>query len=224
MKNKKLAILVAAMTILTGCSSPTLSLNEEESKVVDGYLQKEESSNSKTSDNEYDSDCDYPTGVLGIEPTKAFEEVYMPVAAIIDSYEEEECLHFFDEVEDLLDDLGYEYTYEVDAYDDYDRWIIVKDSDADAEIRIYGHYDEFANVNVSEEDIRYDLSCIEYQAGNYYGITDLPTLTNEPCKHGVDDNHEIPDSYEYVNIGWPENSITNVASTEDVRKFFFIIE
>lgn len=88
-------------------------------------------------------------------------------------------------------------------------------------IRIYGYYDEFANVNVSEEDIRYDLTCIEYQSEQYYGIADTPNLYDEPCKHGIDDQHEASDSCECKNISWPENAITNVESTEDIRRFFF---
>ncbi|WP_022756222.1 hypothetical protein [Butyrivibrio fibrisolvens] len=221
MKNKVIATFLAIATILTGCSSPVLigeSTNDsqEDLSILDNSVDE-------VSDTTISS-IDYPTAVLGMAPTKAFEEVFMPVAEIIDSYEDDQCLHFFNEVEDILNSLGYEYTYEVDAYDDYDKWIIVKDPDADAEIRIYGHYDEFDNVNVSDEDIRYDLSCIEYQSGSYYGIVDTPNLYNEPCKHGVDDNHAMLESYEYKNISWPENAVTNVDSREDVRRFFFITE
>lgn len=214
MKNKLFSTLLYGATVLAECASQVQSANNKINK----------SSAAKTSENNYVSKCQYPTGVLGIRPTKAFEEVYMKIAAIIDSFEKGDCLHYFKEVEELLDRLGYEYTYEVDAFCEYDRWIIVKDPEANAEIRIYGNYDEFDNVDVSNDNIIYDLSCIEYQSGQYYGITDIPNLHGDPCKHGVDTSHKVSNSYKYVNISWPENAITNVGSTEDVRRFFFITE
>lgn len=232
MKNKVIVALTAIAAILTGCSAPLISKGEIEAikEVVESASEasvpdeSEVAKESEEAEDSNNSNSDYPTGVLGIAPTKTFEEVYMPIAAIVDSYEEDHCLHYLNEVEDMLDSLGYCYTYEDEATNEYDIWIVVEDPDADAEIRIYGYYDEFANVEVSEEDIRYDLTCVEYRCGQYYGITDTPNLYNEPCKHGVDDKHEVSDDCEYKNISWEENAITNVDSTEDVRRFFFVTE
>lgn len=214
MKNKLFSTLLFGAAALAECASQVQPSNNKVNK----------SSVAKAPDNKYVSSCNYPTGVLGMRPTRAFEEVYMKIAAIIDSFEKGDCQYYFKEVEDLLDNLGYEYTYEVDAFCEYDRWIIVKDPEANAEIRIYGCYDEYDNVDVSGDNIIYDLTCIEYQSGQYYGITDMPNLIGESCKHGVDTSHKVSASYGYANISRPENSITNVGSTEAVRRFFFITE
>lgn len=141
-REKRILVTVLLATVLVGCGKMDLAINDVDESPVSSTVEEATEENVATSEALEDDEIsleadgtngDYLTGVLEMAPTKTFEEVFMSVAAIVDSYEEEQCLHYLNEVEDMLDSMGYKYSYEKDACSDCDIWIIVEDPDADAE-------------------------------------------------------------------------------------------
>ncbi len=147
MKNKKLAILVAAMTILTGCSSPAIKDKHSNDAQQESSYIVEESNETTSSEsglsNEEASVTSSDEAVFGITRSELYMNVFRE---LVDNFGMSE-----EDLQAFLDESGYDF--EFDNIDGYHVYYI---SDPD------------------REDMRLFLDCI--CDGEYEGDTSGPYI------------------------------------------------